>query len=472
MSKAILGGGLSGLSAAYYLSKNLPNQSLTLIEASGRTGGWIKSNLRENGIIFEQGPRTIRPRGAAGQNTLQLIEDLGLSDKIIPILSNSPAAKNRMIYAKGGLHMVPSSLGALFKKQEPFTKPLISYLLNDLKTGRKRVQDESIYDFIDRRFGEEVADYLISPLICGVCAGNAKEISVKFLMKELFEYEQKYGSVSGGIARNLFTTSKKSKILSKLSQRAKREKWNIYSFTDGCETLPVALRDSIIGNNVNIILNTECKEIVTDKNKIILHLSDNKTNNVDHLISAVPSTNLGSLVEKQHPELAHFLKKLVKNVSVAVVNLHFAKDVLKNAAFGLLVAPREHLPILGIIYDSCCFPKNSTGTVLTVMMGGHWFQHYFGENPEETLLLDTALSQLKQILHINDAPIQFKVNVLHHCLPQYVIGHNDSLLNINNYINKNKLPMSICGASYHGVGINDVILSAKNAVHHLTTSAN
>ncbi|XP_060527271.1 protoporphyrinogen oxidase [Cylas formicarius] len=100
MSNLVIGGGLSGLSAAYYLAKTLPSQTTRLIESSQRLGGWIKTT-KENNIIFEQAARTIRPRGEAGANTLDLIEELDLEDEIVPIFSDSPAAKNRMLYCDG-----------------------------------------------------------------------------------------------------------------------------------------------------------------------------------------------------------------------------------------------------------------------------------------------------------------------------------------------------------------------------------
>lgn len=466
MSKIVLGGGLGGLSAAYYLSK-LPNQTINLIESTARTGGWIKSNKQPTGAIFEEGPRTIRPRGDAGVNTLKLVEELNLSNQIVSINSAHPAARNRMIYAKNNLHLLPNSIGGLFNKKEPFSRPLILHLLNDIRAAKKEVEDEPIYDFIERRFGAEVADYLISPLICGICAGNAKEISVRFLMSNFFDYEQRFGSITKGAVSSLLSNSKKENIQSKLVLKAKQEKWSVYSFKDGCETLPLALKKHLEQNdNININLNSFCKEIVFDKDKVIV-TSDEKQFKTDHLISSLPSNLLGELLEIQHPQLSFLLKNLMKNVSVGVVNLQYDNDLISEPGFGLLVAPKEQLPILGIIFDSCCFPDTNKGTVLTVMMGGHWFEHYFGKDASEEKLLNTALQQVTNILKIDGSPVLSKVNILHNCIPQYVVGHTATLLKINNHIKEQNLPLSLCGASYYGVGINDVILSAKKAVDDL-----
>ncbi|CAH1170198.1 unnamed protein product [Phaedon cochleariae] len=464
MTTVILGGGLSGLSTAYYLTKKLASNPITLIESSHRLGGWIKSNHSKD-IIFEEGPRTIRPHGDAAPNTLSLIEDLGLSDAVIPINSSHPAAKNRMIFVKDQLHSLPSSIKGLFKTQMPFSKPLILQLMKDITTPRKVIEDESIYDFVNRRFGKEVADYLISAMICGICAGNSKEISVNFLMKTLFRYEQDYGSISKGLIWNFFKKIKKPEIGS-LSMKARQEKWSVYSLENGLEMLPKALHDNI-KNKVSIETSTKCTdiEIFPELNNVILHLQNGKNISGSHVISCIPSEQLGILLQKQHPVLSDLLLQ-IKSATVAVVNVHFDKKLISREGFGFLVPPGEKLPILGVTYDSCIFPRGEN-TVLTVMMGGAWFEELFGKNPEKDFLLKIALDQLKKTLNISEKPVQSNVSILEKCIPQYVVGHSEKIEKINNYINKNKLPLSLCGASYYGVGINDVILSSKNAVDRL-----
>ncbi|CAH2011798.1 unnamed protein product [Acanthoscelides obtectus] len=465
MSTIVLGGGLSGLSAAYYLKKMLPKVPITLLEASDRIGGWVRSNKVDD-CIFEEGPRTIRPRGSpAAFNTLELIDELGLANEIVPILSNHPAAKNRMIFVNGKLHSLPNSLISLFKKQEPFSKPLIRYLLNDLTAPKKNVKDEPIYDFVNRRFGSEFADYLISALICGICAGNAKEISVNFLMKNLFQYEQQYGNITKGMLKNLFDSNKvKPKGL---ALKAKKEKWSVYSFKNGLETLPKALENKLLDHKVEIYVNTTCKEIdlpCIDDNGLVF-LADGRILNAFHVISTVSSQCLAKVVHKEHPQLADLLNK-IKCVTVGVVNLKYNKRLITKDGFGFLVPPNEKLPILGVTYDSCCFP-NGDNTVLTVMMGGAWFKDLFGDYPDKQDLLKTAKEQLKTTLGITDEPINFKVSIHQNCIPQYTVGHTETVEKINAYIKNNKLSLSLCGSSYYGVGINDVILSAKNAVNDL-----
>lgn len=458
----ILGGGLGGLSAAYYLLKKCPSTKISLFESTDRTGGWIKSKRLTNGVVFQQAARTIRPTGLAGINTLEMIKDLNLINEVVPISRTHPAAKNRMIYAQGKLTTLPSSLFDLFRTTPPFEKPLAMYLLHDLVAQKENKDDEPIYDFVHRRFGKEVADYLISPLVCGICAGDAKEISVKFLMDPLFQKEQAYGSITKGIFMDMFKKPFKHKEKNEIANFVKDENWSVYTFKDGLEVLPQALEQNIKEHGGEIKLSTGCNSIEFIDDKVLLTTDRLLHIDSDHLISSISAKTLADLVQKQHPDLSALLKK-IPYVTVGVVNLHYNGKLPIKDAFGFLVPPCEKLPILGAIFDSCCL-SDPNNTVLTVMMGGKWFETYFGTDVEEKQLLDAAVSHLNDILKITDRPDNYQVNILKDSIPQYVVGHSENIQKIETYIHTHKLPLTVCGFSYYGIGVNDVILSSKLAV--------
>lgn len=225
----VLGGGLGGLSAAYYLLRRGVN-NVQLIESSSRLGGWVQTHRNaDQGFLFEQGPRTIRPAGVPGTNTLNLIDQLGISEEIVSVPKTHAAAKKRLIYVNNELHELPSSFGGLFRFKKPFSAPLITALLRDFRAPAPKdpLPDDNMYNFVDRRFGKEIADYAVSAMICGICAGNAKEISVKFLMKNLYELEQQHG----GVVRGIMGSVRKGKLpppkleKSLLAKKALDEKW-------------------------------------------------------------------------------------------------------------------------------------------------------------------------------------------------------------------------------------------------------
>ena len=474
MKVNILGGGISGLSAAYYLSTVQRGANVKLFEASSRFGGWVKTEKRD-GYVFEAGPRTIRPKGLVGNSTLQLVELLGLKNKVIPISSSHVAAKNRMIYAKGQLCLLPSSLKGVMKTIAPFKKPLYQAGIKDFFGRKSKVplEDESIYDFAARRFGKEIADYAVSSMICGICAGDAKEISVKFLMKGLFEKEQKYGSVIRGVFLD-FLMNGADRIKppsfkpSDLFSKAREQRWAMYSFAGGLETLPKTMVEKLSErDSVSLNLNSRCEKIKFDAGGTAQVTVNGSVYSSEHIISSLSSNRFAQLIDHQHPNLASELNK-IKTVNVAVINLHYKNDLIQQRGFGLLVPPIENLPILGIIFDSCCFDMDGQ-TVLTVMCGGKWFEKWFGDNPTESKLLEIAVDNVRKILKINEKPDNYKVNILKDCIPQYVVGHHDRVQRIRSYIDEKKLPLSLCGASYDGVGVNDVILSARNVVEKLVT---
>lgn len=106
----VLGGGISGLAASYYLSRAPCPPKVVLVEGSERLGGWIRSVRGPDGAIFELGPRGIRPAGALGARTLLLISELGLDSEVLPVRGDHPAAQNRFLYVGGALHALPSGI--------------------------------------------------------------------------------------------------------------------------------------------------------------------------------------------------------------------------------------------------------------------------------------------------------------------------------------------------------------------------
>ncbi|CAL7940700.1 unnamed protein product [Xylocopa violacea] len=374
---------MSGLSAAYYALKTSKVAPLVVLEATNRVGGWVRSIKQPDGTIFEKGPRIIR---ANYQNILH----------------------------------------ALWK---------------DLTTSRVSKDDESIYSFMERRFGRDIAEKIAAPILCGICGGDIHELSAKSFMPKLVEFEKEH------------------------VERAKKEAWNMWGLQGGFEQLPQALAQNIAKRGVNIKMENNCEQIIFNKNSVELTVNG-KVEKYSHVISSLPAKNLADLVQEQHPELSKELLD-IPTVTIAVVNLQFSENVLPINAFGVLVPPKEQIPILGILFDSFTLPQNSNMTVLTVMMGGAWFEKYFSKCSSEEHLKTVAIKYATEILHIQENPKAFNVSILRNCIPQYIVGHAQRLNRIHDYISAHKIPLGLCGSSYHGVGVGDVILSAKEAVSNI-----
>lgn len=375
---AILGAGISGLSAAYYALQNSKVTPIVILEASNRVGGWLRSIKQPDGTIFEQGPRSIRAKN--GENSaLELMEQLGLSDKVIPIKFNHPAAQNRLIYSDNQLHFLPNSWKSLMKNTL-LNRSFLSIMWNDFKAPKGSEDDESAYSFIERRFGQDVADKIISSMVCGIYAGDAHKISIKSLIKIFFETEQKHGSVIKGlIIEYLKMVNEKKKKLKSIStdgnqinvesqntllnilQKCEAEKWSTWGVQGGIEQLPLALASNITKRGVIIKTEHNCEKLKFNKDHIEL-IVNGEIKRYSHIISSLPAKNLADLMEEQHSELSTELRG-IPTVTVGVVNLQFSENILPINAFGVLIPPKEGLPILGIMFDSCIFPQNSKTTV-------------------------------------------------------------------------------------------------------------
>jgi len=301
----ILGGGISGLSAAWFLSRKHPNAKITLLEKENRLGGWIQTT-RQNGYLFEKGPRTF-PLGRS-PFLLALIRDLGLE-----IIHSDPAASKRYLWHKGRLRSAGS-----------FLPRLIPYLIRELFIPPATCDDESIYDFAARRFSPKIAQTLFDPLTLGIYAGDIRKLSIRSCFPKLFEWERTKGSV----VRGLFSSPKQAK--------------GLFTLPNGMETLIHALQKQL---PIEIVLN--CKvESIGDRQVI----AGGKTWYADQIISTLPSARPAK--------------------SLWVVHLSFEGPVLRKRGFGYLVPSQEKESVLGMIWDSAIFPQQNQGneTRLTAMV--------------------------------------------------------------------------------------------------------
>lgn len=420
MSITVLGGGIAGLSSAFYLATRNNIPKIKLYEASSRLSGWINSE-NHNDYYFESSARTLRPKGITGNTTLELIQLLGLENQVVPITSDRVAGKFRLTWSRNQMHHVTPEID------------------NDLKSlfSSEATDTESIYDFTLRKFNKELADYVISPMIIGICAGDAREISANFLVKgrDSTPFEQV-----------------------ELYKKAREERWTFYSLRGGLETLPNAISSSLSSNSqVSVNLNSPCSKISFDKDGTVKLTVGEETHASKHVISALPSYRLAQLVSHQHPDLAADLFEL-KSSDVATVNLHYpSENLLQHKGFGVFLPPVENSPILGITFDSAFIDMK--GTTLTVIIGKNHIDHSVEQ------LIELAVKSCEEILGILERPDNSRVNILRKSFPQYKVGHYACLKRINDYIKANNLPLSLCGQSYEGIGINEVILSGKLAAN-------
>ncbi|XP_052345866.1 protoporphyrinogen oxidase-like isoform X2 [Oncorhynchus keta] len=412
---AVLGGGIGGLSACFHLSKSHQVSKIVLLEGDGRFGGWLSSTRREDGAVFEHGPRGIRPAGAVGRNTLNMVEELGLESEVLPVTYDHVASKNRYLYVGGQLHKMPSGLGGVVRTVPPFSRPLVQSVLKEILISRGKEEDESVHSFVSRRLGTELADIAIDSLCRGVFAGDCRKLSVRSCLPPLYNAEKARGSIILGML--LGPGPGPDVPPSTLTKRAAQENWAQWSLKRGLQNLPEALEERMRnGGRVEVHKDTPVMGLSTNGTGWEIQLEDG-TIKADHIIAALPAKALASALLTAAQPLSQQLREIA-TVTVAVVNLEYEGSVLPVTGFGHLVPSSEDRGLLGVVYDSVPFPQhNRTGgptTRLTVMMGGAWFQEVFGNSEEvtEQLLLDRATQAVTSHLGVTSRPIWSVVALL------------------------------------------------------------
>lgn len=127
------------------------------------------------------------------------------------------------------------------------------------------------------------------------------------------------------------------------------------------------------------------------------------------VFSALPAHKLAPVVQQSHPGLSTLLDS-IKSVTVGMVNLEWPGKILPYEAFGFLVPSTQGLPILGAVFDTCSFSQGDR-TVVTVMMGGSWFESLFGKNPTKEDLYQVAMNQIRDVLNIQEPPRRSQIHI-------------------------------------------------------------
>lgn len=434
----ILGGGITGLSLAWFLNQHNPHLKLTLLESSSRLGGWI-STKRESGFLFEEGPRSIRPQGL-GLSTLKLVQNLGLEKEVIV---SSPCASNRFLYINGQLTLIPQTIKTFLTS--PLTKGIWKTLWHELWTPALHVDDESVYEFASRRFNPEIANLFFDPLISGIYAGNMRKLSIRSAFPSIYQLEKRYGSILKGMF-----FKKRQKIedpfLKKMSTLP------LFTFKNGMETLIKALTNKI---NAQIFTSAHIQKIEILNGKIRLIDQNGLYFEADHLFSTIASHTLSQL-------LGCNFTSHIPYASVACVNIGYRKKVWDTQGFGYLIPHQEKESILGAVWDSCIFPEQNSNdsTKMCVMLGG--MQNLDLLANSEGKIIEIALSSLKKHLHIHTPPDVISLNIASQAIPQYEVGHHKLIVSLTEQF-KRYPNLTILGSFLNGVSVNDCINAARQA---------
>ncbi|QEC53838.1 oxygen-dependent protoporphyrinogen oxidase [Anseongella ginsenosidimutans] len=428
---AILGAGISGLTTAWYLKKKYPGIVLDIFEKREQAGGNIRS-ISLGGHITELGPRGIRPKGK-GKYFLELVHELGLQEQLIKA---NKAARKRYLYMDGKLEKLPSGPLDLFGSRllKGAWKTLRKEFLDKVPAAQS--DDETVYEFVERRFGAYFAETLADPLFTGIYAGDIRKLSARAVIPHMIESEEKYGSVLKGF---LAEPAEEAEVEGSFGDL---EKTPLLSIRGGMQEICDRLAEELAPN---LRLETAISSL------------DPLLASYDKVISTLPAYVLAGMVE----EPLRTCLQSVEYAPIALVALNFNEKPASPEGFGYLVASGQEQPILGCIFNDQTFPELSVnkGASFTVMIGGSRMKDFFRYSKEDFLSIarETLAVHLKSSrFRVPDASF---VQVWPQAIPQYNTGYMQILEAIKKETKKGKLVVS--GNFISGIAVSDCIRHAK-----------
>lgn len=450
-SVAVIGGGITGLTAAFYLKrKRIP---VTLYEASDRVGGVIQS-LRQDGYLAEFGPNTILE---TSPKIGQLVKDAGLESRR---LDPDPKAQARYVVRyQRPIEMPGSPLG--FLTTELFTAKAKWAVLREPFVPRKRDrEEESVADFVVRRLGKEFLDHAIDALVAGVYAGDPYKLSVPQAFPKLAQLEERYGSLIKG---QIFGGRERRKRGEVAKDRAPK-----ISFDEGLQVLPETLAERL-GDSLR--LKTSIRGLTQVPDGWSVQLSDasgERTAPHSGVVYAGTAYNLAELNLTTDVPLTFAPFAEIRYPPVASVVLGFRREDVEHPCqgFGMLIPKVEGFKILGTIFSSSLFPNRAPAghLTLTSYVGGERYPYLASSTPEKLFAL--TLEDLRVLLGVKGKPT-FKHSVYYpKAIPQYVIGygkHRDLMTQM-----ESAAPGLFFAGHYRdGISLSDSIVSGCNVAERV-----
>ncbi len=408
---AIIGGGLTGLAAAYRLA--LSGRKVRLFEASARLGGAVRSE-RVGEWLVEAGPNSLQENSVALSS---LLTELGLDTEKCYA---KPTAKNRYILRDGRPQAAPTSPPGLFTSKL-FSSGAKFHLLREVfRRPRHRTDDLSLAAFIGEHFGSELVDYGLNPFVSGVYAGDPEALSARHSFPSLWAAEQSHGSII------------RAQIAGAKAKRARGETSGpprILSFKEGLETLPRALASRLPPGSVEL---SACVAHLEPGNpwQVTWTRGDvRQTEACSAVIACLPAAGLARLTVG--PEATRPLASLESIPSPPVTSLFLGYKRNQVAhpldGFGLLIPSKEQRKVLGVLFSSSLFPGRAPEdhVALTVMVGGVR-QPEIAHLPLPGLLA-VARKELADLLGVSGPPVFERHTLWPKAIPQYVLGYDRHL---------------------------------------------
>jgi len=464
MRVGIIGGGISGLSAAFYLEKERTKGvplTYVLLEAGNRLGGSMFSE-HIDGCLVEGGPDSFLTEKPWAAN---LCQELGIADQLIG--SNDAERKtyivvhNRLIAMPDGLmfmvptKILPTALSPLFSMGTKCR--MLAELLHPPRPMRN---DETVAQMVERHFGPEVVDRLADPLLSGVYGGDASDLSARAVLPRFVDMEEKYGSLS----RAMLAAHNKMKAA--MAHAKPRPLFS--SLRDGMQQMIDALLERVdrsalrTGTSVQSIALRDGKYDVTTSAGV---------ESFDALVMATPARVAGQLLANVDGKLADDLRAVQYSSSVTVT-MGYGMQQLAGLppGFGFLVPRSEHRRMLACTFVHNKFPHRAPADkgIVRSFLGGSKDETVLSLSDQE--IESIVRAELKAILGLDAEPRFIRIYRWRGAMAQYTTGHLDRVARIEAAV-KSRPSLEIAGNAFRGIGVPDCIRTGQEAALRLSLLA-
>jgi oxygen-dependent protoporphyrinogen oxidase len=455
----VIGGGISGLTAAYRLQQWAGETvEWRLIERDTRLGGKIRT-AREDGFVIEAGPDSFHGQKPAA---IELCQELGLADDLIGPKTTSGST---LIWSGGRLRAMPEAMSLVPSRLTPFLRSSLISWPGKLRMGMEAIipprmngfADESIAAFVRRRLGHEAVEKIAAPLMAGIHAGDVERLSLHSTFPRFHQIEREHG----GLVRAMWARRRQ--------RTATKPSPPYFSLKGGLQQLVDALAGTL--DPARIDLGRHILGIWRINGAYRVFVDGAETISADSVVFATPAAATANILEDIAPRLAEKLRGL-RSVSTATVSLGFRQSDIARMpdGSGYVVADEQRGGVLGCTWSSNKFHERAPHdhVLVRVFVGGAGAEGCAEQG--DARLIARARGEVRRSLGVAAEPILTKVYRWPKSHPQYEIGHQERIADIEHLVSEYP-GIYLAGASYRGIGIPDCIQSGNRVAGQIARAA-
>lgn len=456
-SVAVIGGGISGLTAAYELVK--AGIACTIVDPKPVLGGVIRTE-NAGGCLIEAGPDSFLTQKPWA---LELIRELGLGDQVIG--SNDGRRRTfvlrngRLIQIPDGLQfMAPTRIAPVLKSPLLSVRAKLHMAAELLRRPSGERPDRSVAEFVADHYGREVNEYLAQPMLAGVYGAEPEVLSVNAVMPRFVELETRYGSLSRGLMAGMKRARPQGGARPSLFQ----------SLRGGMQTLTDALAARIAGEARRVQGAALGLERTNGRWTVQL---DGASVEAGAVILALPAYESARLLESVDSGIAGPLRSIPYGSSITV-GLVYERPAFTHPldGFGFLVPRAEDRLLAACTWVGTKFDGRTSEDrpLLRAFLSGSNAHARMSRAPDQ--LAEEVDAELKQLMHYTADPVEWRTAVWDRAMAQYPVGHAKIVAQIRAR-EAAITGLHLIGNAYEGIGIPDCIRLARDAVRRLTGAA-